>query len=317
MFLQLTGILVPAFAIIALGWGLRVSGMLGAEARQALGALVFWVCLPALLLADISGRDPRQVFDWRAAALGWGVFTVGFLLAMWGCRGLSPREQGSAVSGIGRFNGAFVGLPVLIMLVQPLPADQGQAIVTGYLVLLACIAPLTQALGLWGILAPLHGQGGSARRHVVQGLLINPLIWACVLGLLLAALAPGCLAGNPLGATLDILGDGSVPMALLCAGASIDLGLLRRRPGLLGIVCAARLLAFPALGYLGAWLCGLDAERTVQLVLLLACPTAASSVAIVHELGGDTELMAACVVATTLLAPVTMLVWLAVLPGLG
>nr|MBA3684779.1 AEC family transporter [Planctomycetota bacterium] len=47
--------------------------------------------------------------------------------------------------------------------------------------------------------------------------------------------------------------------------------------------------------------------------VLMASPAAVASVPMARQLGGDEALMAAIIVVTTVCAPLTMLVWLALL----
>jgi len=313
-FFELAGVLAPVVLLLALGFLLRRWGLLPQPGHQALSRLVFWVCLPALLIAKLSARELGALLSWTSFGIGALIFVVGFTVAMFATRSLAPEQRGSAVAGLARFNGAFVGLPVLAMLAgssaDPILSEQ---LLPSYLILLALLAPVTNALSIAGILLPLHGFGAAGCARVGVGLISNPVLIACVIGILLSLIEPGLLAGNWAGQSLSLLGEAAIPLALLTTGAAIELHLLRGRLALLGAISATRLLVMPAAAYALASLVGLEPVYTIGLVILLGCPTAASSVPLARELGGDEQLMADCVAATTVLAPLTLLLWLLVL----
>ena len=117
-------------------------------------------------------------------------------------------------------------------------------------------------------------------------------------------------AESPVGSALSFFGDASIPLALLLAGASLDIGLLRSRFGLLLSLSVVKLLLVPVLGFgLCLWW-QLDQATTLALCVLLGSPTAVSAVPMARALGGDEKLLSAIVVATTLFSPLTLLAWL-------
>jgi predicted permease len=102
-------------------------------------------------------------------------------------------------------------------------------------------------------------------------------------------------------------------LALLATGAELDLRLLISRPGLLMTACVGKLLLLPGLTWVLGWWIGADPVALAAAVVLMACPAAVASGPMARQLGGDEALAAAIIVATTIMAPLTLVLWLMLL----
>ncbi len=71
-----------------------------------------------------------------------------------------------------------------------------------------------------------------------------------------------------------------------------------------------KLLLMPAFVLSLAWLLGLDPVSRDVALLFAALPTATSAYILARQLGGDAELMAAIITGQTLLAMLTLPLWL-------
>jgi predicted permease len=78
-----------------------------------------------------------------------------------------------------------------------------------------------------------------------------------------------------------------------------------------------KLVLMPALTLAALVATGVRGLPLAAGVLLLACPTAASSQPLVLETGGDETLAGDIVAITTFLCPLTLVGWLTVLYALG
>ncbi|TVR44054.1 MAG: hypothetical protein EA402_08140 [Planctomycetota bacterium] len=315
-FLAMLGAIAPVFLVIAVGRLVAWKGMLGEVGIQELTRLLYWVCLPALLI-DRLGRDLPPAGSIVSASM-MGVFAcvavAGLMLVA--TRDQAPAQRGAIINGAFRMNGAFVGLPVIALLATqggPESADLSAR----YLLIMAVMVPFTNALAVLAFLIPGRGVSAASMTRCLAEVLRNPIIIASALGVAIAATIGSRLAESPPGAAITFLGDASIPLALLLAGATLDLRLMISGLRRLCAISAVKLLLAPALGWGLCWWWELDLATTLALVVLLGSPTAVSAVPMARQLGGDERLLAAIVVTTTLFAPFTLLLWLMAVAALG
>ncbi len=322
MLMVMLAVLAPVVALMVLGYVLRRGGLVGEAGLVDLNRLLFYVMLPAQLVATLGMGDWGRVPALGAVLVALGVY-VASLLVMWvATRGQEPARRGSLLSGAVRANGAFIGLPVIALLAETMAPEAGVALHTTYVLLLACMIPTFNAGAVLGFRLPHHGVNAAGLLAVAGELPRNPIIVGAGLGALLGALFPGWMASthqgvHTLAAAIAMLAAGAIPLALIVTGAQVDLSLVRQAPARLLAVCAVRLVVVPAVAWVICLAAGLGPIPTTCVVLLLACPTAVASVPMARQLGGDVPDMAAMVAATTLLCPVTLLGWLVLATGYG
>jgi predicted permease len=313
--LDLTLALAPVFLLLALGRGLGALRLIPTAGADALGQLLYWVALPALLVTEVARTDLRATASPAGIAAGVLSFTLALIVGWWATGRLTPAERGAALDGMARANGAFVGLPVIALAATTLPEGLRGALTAAYATTLTVMVVVFNVGSVVAYRLPHHGVTWVGLRAALAELPRNPLILACLTGGVLAWIQPGLLSGHALGRTLELLGAMAVPLALLTTGARIDLHLARARPVAVGLITAAKLVLVP----LGTWvLCrafGAPEPATVAVVVMMACPTAIAAGPMAGLLGGDERLVAAVVVTTTALAPLTLLVWLTLLTG--
>jgi malonate transporter len=297
----LTGI-VPVFAMIALGWGLKKRDFLSDDGWRAVERLTYFVFYPAFLIpavwrADFAGGAAGPVaLGTVATALTVALLTV---LAKPAIR-ISDPAFTSVFQGVIRWNG-FVFLPVAGAVFGP-PGLGIAAVAFGVLapaLNVVCVLVLAR----WGA-----GQGGGWKL-ALSSLARNPIIWACGTGaaLNLAGIAPPALAM----ATLDLMGPGAIALGLMTAGAGLSFRYAASRPVLMLTVTVIKLIVLPLGMY---WLTGaLGGDRMAQGLALLAgaSPGAAASYVMARQMGGDAPLMAGVVALTTVVSAFTIpiLLW--------
>jgi len=287
--------LIPVFAVILLGWGLRRSGFPGDALWAPLERLVYFVLFPALLVGTLARTELGAVLDPAPLlALAAAVSLMGFAVIL-----VAPRlhvdgpRVGAVFQGTVRFN-TYVFLAAVAALFGP----EGLALGA------VCVAFLVPLINVYCVGTLIRfGEGASAARWGVA-LARNPLILGCAAGIALSGLdleLPG-----PLAELLDILGRAALPLGLLAVGAALDLERVRAGQRTVAVTTALKLLALPALGY--ALCAALGVEGLVRDVAVLWCamPTAASSYILARQLGGDASLTAGVVTASHLAAFVTV-----------
>jgi predicted permease len=152
-------------------------------------------------------------------------------------------------------------------------------------------------------LAPKRGKG------VWLAIARNPLVVACVAGLGWNALAiplPGVVAK-----VLEHLAGAALPLGLVAAGAGLEFVAGTLPPRAIAWWHLIKLGALPALAYVLAPVCGLSLVERQVAVLLAAVPTAPSSYILAMQMNGTGAPVALLISTGTLLAIVTLPLWLA------
>ena len=282
-------LLLPDFALIALGYLICRHTALNRPLWDGAELLVYYLLFPCLLFNAIV-RNPIQPGA-MAQFGGTGLVIVGtgivLAYALGRLPGVDPLLHASGAQTAFRFN-SYVALA----LSERLAGAQG---VAWQALLMALCVPVCNVAAVW----PLARQGGHGYG---KELLKNPLIIATVAGLSVN------LAGLALPAVVDItlsrIGAAALPLGLMAVGAGLRFGALREAPGLASGLMAIRHGVLPALAI--ALVIGQDlpAGQQAVLVAFAAMPTASSAYVLAARLGGNGSYVAGLVTVSTLLAMV-------------
>ena len=290
-------LLLPDFALIALGYLICRHTMLNRAVWDGAELLVYYLLFPCLLFNAIL-RNPIQPGEAaQFGATGLAIVATGIVLAYALARlpGVDPLLHASGAQTAFRFN-SYVALA----LAERLAGAQG---VAWQALLMALCVPLCNVAAVW----PLARQGGHG---YLKELAKNPLIIATLAGLL------GNLAGLKLPGFVDItlsrIGAAALPLGLMAAGAGLRFGALREAAGLAAGFMAIRHGVLPAVAIALVILQGLPAGQQAVLVAFAAMPTASSAYVLAARLGGNGSFVAGLVTVSTLLALVGLPAALAV-----
>jgi hypothetical protein len=282
-------ILLPDFALIALGYLVCRHTALDRPVWDGAERLVYYLLFPCLLLNAIV-RNPIRVADmFSIGAVGWAVVGTGILLAYALAKAprVDPLLHASGAQTAFRFN-SYVALALAERLAGA-PGVAWQAL------LVSMCVPVCNVAAVW----PLARQGGHG---YLKELSRNPLILATVSGLLanLAGLQLPALASI----TLSRIGAAALPLGLMAVGAGLRFGALREAPWLAAGLLAIRHAALPAVGItLALWLRLAPAQQAV-VVAFAALPTSSSAYVLATRMGGNGGFVAGLVTVSTLLAMV-------------
>ena len=292
--------LLPDFALILLGFALRRFMHLGDHFWTGIEKLVYFVLFPALLFNALV----KNAIDWQAAPplvlSGAAAMGVGMLLglaARW-LFTLTPISFASQFQCGFRFN-SYIGFAVAGNL-HGAEGIAAMGILTGAMVPLANVAATS--------MLARHGNTG-----VLRELARNPLVLATLAGLLWN------IAGLPVPRpALDFLGrlsEASIALGLLTVGAALKFRGAFGDGGraAAGWFVVVKLVAMPAAALLIARGLGLTGIYFDIAVAFAALPTASSAYILTQRLGGDGARVAWLISATTLLAMLSLPVWLSLL----
>jgi hypothetical protein len=297
--------LLPVFLIIALGNLLCHTGFFSDSLAKGLNRLTYWVALPALLLDKVTNAS-FDSGDVSRISLLLILATIGSVLAGYLAAfilRLNQRSTGAFIQGAARSNNAFIGLPVILYSMSGLSPD----IETLATVALAPAIVFYNVLSVSVLLAHSDRKGrsaGAAVRLFFKQLLTNPLLIACVTGLLFNFY--GLHFPEAIQRSLSALGSAALALALLSIGASLSFSGLSN--GLSRSIAAGGIKVFiqPLIGLGLALLWKLPPDERQILLIYLACPTAVASYVLADIFDSDRELAAHIVVVSTLLSAVSL-----------
>lgn len=287
---------VPVFGLILFGYGVRRFDFPGPGFWPLSEKLTYYVLLPALLVRGLSGRE-FQADAWPlVCGLILAVLLVGALLSL---LRRSSGMDGPAFTSV--FQGAirpntYVGLSVAVALLGPdwMGLSAVALLTLVPLVNILCVVSLSR-----------HGNNGAnGPAHVVVELFRNPLILACIVGLIMNGLSWSLPAVAD--ALLGILGRAALPMGLLAVGAGLRVK--GATQGMFAIMTssAAHLLLLPAVTAVLGRLLGASQMQTLAMIIYTAIPVSVSSFILARQMGGDHDLMARIITIQTLLSVVTL-----------
>lgn len=186
-------------------------------------------------------------------------------------------------------------------------ALHGTAGTTVAAVAVALLVPMVNVLCVASFIAA-GTLGRASLGRSLGALARNPLILACLAGIGLNASGIGLPGWSA--ATVELLGRAALPLGLVAVGVALRPAALLRRDRGVWVANLIKLVLMPAAVLALALLLGLDPVTRDVALLFAALPTATSAYILARQLGGDAELMAALITGQTLLAMLTLPLWL-------
>ena len=289
--MAITLILLPDFALILFGYLLRRLDYFSGEFWLGLEKFIYFVLFPPLLFRALAGREIDIHASLPMLLAGLGFTTAGIGLGYL-ARYLFRLQHASFASGIQcafRFN-SYVGFAVI-------GSIDGQAGIAAIALLFGLMIPLVNVVSV-SMLAR-HSQQGMWRE-----LASNPLILGIIVGI--ASSLAGFQPPQWLMHALGPLADAALPLGLMTVGAGLRFTEWQRQPGLIVYWSSVKLLLVPAVAALLASLLPLGEVQRHAVMVMATLPAATSSYILAVRMGGDGQLAAALVTATTLAAMLTM-----------
>jgi predicted permease len=295
-------LLLPDFLLIAGGAALRRVRGFDAAFWSGLERLVYFVLFPALLFRSLAA-SPLALSDAGRMLAVAIAFTLAGMALSWLAQPLFrlPRSTFAACFQCGfRFN-TYVALAAA----SRIGGDAGVAAIG---VLIGVLVPIVNVAAV-GMLA----RGREV--HFVGALARNPLLLACVAGI------GWKLAGWPMpelaGHLLALLAAAALPLGLLAVGAGLSLA-----PGTLPMTALAwwngvKLVALPAIALALSYVASLSPQERTIVVLMAAVPTAPSAYILAAQMTGEGKPVALLISSGTLIAALTLPIWLLASVGSG
>jgi malonate transporter len=306
-------LVLPLMLIIITGNLLYRYGFFCDSDIKTLTKTLYWIILPALLFRATftSGREIFANGGLLAAVNATYILTaiVAWLAAaLIFHRGQKKRIAVSIMTSI-RANNMYIGFPVVTMAL----GDAGLAQASIYF---AISIVFFQVISISGAEIALCGKlSGDGIKKVIRSLSRNPLLIACVSGLLLS------MTGLPqlpkfIDETLQLTSGAATAVALLALGASLDLSGVSRIFRIFTVTWeddVIRYIVNPAMMLFFVKLFRVPPLLAQVTVLITAMPAAVNCFILAKEMGMDEEYCANVVAATTILGAVAIPFWTMIL----
>ncbi|WP_419905599.1 AEC family transporter [Kiloniella sp.] len=301
----------PIFAIILLGFGLRKSNFVPKEHWRVLEELCFWIFFPCILATTLIKADLSAI------ELGPYVFTLLAMMAtmagitllqwpllkrFWGTR----RGQFSTVyQATTRWHG-FIALAIVLKLY----GEDGGALIALAMAVMVPILQVTNILIL-AAFSDHDNQAGPSLSKVAKTIIVNPLLWGVLIGLILNLLSVE--VWDPALTMADLLGRAALSMSLLALGAGLSLkaALKPSKELLVGLI--GKLFITPAVMAGWALWFGVSGMSISVLMVSASVPTAMNGYLLAKKMGGDADLYAATSTVQTVVSflSIPFILWLA------
>ncbi|MCB2017044.1 MAG: AEC family transporter [Hydrogenophaga sp.] len=282
-------LLFPDFSLILCGYLLCRFTALDRKVWEPIEGLVYFFLFPVLLFQSIV-RTPLDLgAASNLAAAGFSLGLCGIALSYsvprwpWLGRRIEVRRHAASAQVGFRFN-SFIALA----LAEKLAGPQGLQMIA---VLIGVCVPLFNVGAVWPMAR--HANRGFARE-----LVRNPLILATASGLVANLL--GFSIPDWLAPTTSRIGQSSLPLGLMAAGAGMRLGSLSTSRALSLSVLGVKHLAMPLMALGMAQLFRLEDTQTLIILMFSAVPTASSCYVLAARMGYDGPYVAGLVTASTL-----------------
>ncbi len=293
--------LFPVFALIALGRFLRHFQMTTDAFLKTSDRLVYFIFFPAMLFWKIGGARSDGGIDWAfCLAAICAVLVLYVLSTLYIMFAVSDYEAGSFSQSCYRFN-TYIGMAIVLNAL-------GEEGARHFGIMVGFAIPVINVLAV-STLIWFSGRSFTFRersRLTLKALVSNPLIIACIAGILYARLVNTfpVFIDNAFRLTTSV----TLPLALLSIGGVLTIDNLRGYFSLSLVAALFKLLVLPAIGYLFLRLFGVTGTPFSVGMIFFALPTSTAIYVLSSQLNSNTDLASSAIVLSTLLSFVSLTV---------
>jgi len=287
---------LPVFLVIASGAFLKRLGFTGDGFHKVSDRLVYYIFFPVLLFWKIGDPAAAESMSWRlnlsvlAAILTVYLLSLALILA----GGVPRKAAGSFSQACYRFN-TYVGLAIVVNVL-------GEEGMRYFGTLISFAIPFINVLAVWTLIRFSDAQYTSSQktRFIAKSMLSNPLILACLSGLLYARFRqpfPGFLEN-----TFRLLAPVTLPLALLSIGASLN---FRKIGGLLKLSaasCLFKIVLLPLAGLFYLHRFGVTGVPFQTAMIFFSLPAATAIYILSSQFDSDLDMASASILLSTLLS---------------
>ena len=294
MMMVLNG-LFPVFALIILGRCLRHFNLTNDRFLKTSDRLVYFIFFPAMLFWKIGGAESDGGIDWNFCLASLCAIMVLYLLSTLYIRfAVADYEAGSFSQSCYRFN-TYIGMAIIINAVGEEGVRQF-GIMVGFAIPLINVLAVSTLIWFSGKRFTL----GERSRLTLKAVISNPLIIACLAGILYAHMINTFprFIDNTLRLTTSV----TLPLALLSIGGVLTFSNLKGYMNLSVVAAIFKLLIFPLVGYGFLKLFHVTGIPFKVGMIFFCLPTSTAIYVLSAQLNSNTELASSAIVLSTLLS---------------
>ena len=299
----------PIFVLMLLGYVLKLLKITDKKGFDAVNALVFKVFLPVMLFENIYRTQSSQMFDLKLIVF----ITVGVIAVfVAGCL-VVPRltddnaKRSVMVQSFFRSNYAILGIP----LVNYICGENSGGMAS---LMVALIVPLFNAFAVV-CFELFRGNGFSGFWRTLVGVVKNPLIIACALGLVF--FMTGIKLPTLIEKSVSDVAKIATPLSIIVLGAGFTFSATKGYARELVVTVVTKLVLEPLVMLGMAVLLGFKGEALACLLITFGAPVAVSSFSMAQQMGGDEKLAAQIIVISSVLCLFTLFCWIFALSSVG
>lgn len=297
--------LFPVFALVILGKILRLYDFTHTDFLKTADRLVYFIFFPAMLFWKIGGASAAGIHWGLCFAALSGVAAIYLISSL--CIPLFsiPAYQvGSYSQSCYRFN-TYIGMAVIVNAVGEEGVRQF-GIMVGFAIPFINVLAVSTLIWFSGRDMDLAQRG----RMTLKALISNPLIIACLLGMLYSRL----IGGFPrfVNNSFSLMTSVTLPLALLSIGGVLTFANVKGYLKISLLSSVLKLLVLPGIGYGFLRLFGVSGIPFKVGMIFFALPTSTAIYVLSSQLNSDTDLASASVVLSTVLSFISLSVILVI-----
>lgn len=291
----------PVFFLIGLGYVLFKKQFLTREIQQGLNKIAYWIGLPAFLFykvanAKFQAGTTGNIFACVMAGTASSMI-IAYIMAKF--NKMERSSRGASIQAGGRGNLAFIALPIVIYSVNLVAPERADTLIDSAILVLTPMVIIYNLISVSILTAHSDTESEDLMKDIVSGLIKNPLIISCVLGLSWNLLGFTITEGASLHRICESLGRAAFPMALLGIGCQ-----LAQIPSSSRIMHAAQIslikcVLAPLVGFALSRVLNMDNSETLVTLILLSTPTAVAAYVLADQLNCDADLTAGVIACST------------------
>jgi len=296
-------LILPIFAVVALGWGATFTTLFDAASARALARFVFFFAIPLMLFERVATTAPVEGGAGALLATFYAATATVFALGAVAARfGFARRADEAVLCGFAAAYGntVMVGIPVVLTVVGDAAAFATFLIISFHSLIFFTLTTV--------LVETVRGAEAGLRRvpmEVARGVVTNPILMALALG----------LVANRTGLTLpavvegfaELVGEAAVPCALFATGAALRGFRVRGALGLVAVLVALKGVVHPLIVVtLATQVFALPALFTAVAVLLATMPVGVNPYLFAARYGAAEAECATAIAVSTPLAIVTV-----------
>ncbi len=307
------GITLPNLLLMGLGYFMQRRDVVNKAFIDVASRMVFNYCLPCLLFFSVIGSGVGITDQLTLIKAGFITTMTMFIGAEVYVRFFvdDKRDQGVFVQGVFRSNMAIMSLA----LVANAYGDDGMSVGAVYMGIMTIVYNILSVITLSRTMKKSVGFLAQIK-DIMLAILKNPLIIALVS----AFIYKGVVVALPIlelpqfiHKTGSLLGAVALPLALICAGATLNVKSMLKPTGLSMQASFARIIIAPIMAVTMGLLFALPPLQMGVLFLMAASPAAAASYVMAKAMGGNDILAANILGFTTVFSMLAIAVGMAAL----